>query len=80
MLTLSHQRALVSKQKNSILCCIKKVTSRSREAIPPLCSALRQPHPECCIEFQSPQYKKHMELLEQTQHRATNMIKGLKHI
>ncbi|GAB0175574.1 cAMP-dependent protein kinase inhibitor alpha [Grus japonensis] len=64
-LNVTQQCVLAAQKVNRILGCItRSVTSRSREGILPLYSALVRPHLEYCIQLWGPQYKKDMELLK----------------
>jgi len=78
---MTQKCVLTTKKANRILGCInRRVASRSREGILPLCIAMVRVHVEFCVQLWSPQHRTDMDLLGQVQRRAKKLIRGLEHL
>ena len=80
---MSQQCAITAQKAKCILSCIqRRVVSRVREVILPLCSALVRPQLEHCVHTLSPHYRRDMDLLECLIICVctTEMIQGMEHL
>jgi len=74
----SQQWALAAQRANPTPGCIQpSMTSRARERIVPVCSALVWPHLEHCVQVWALQFEKDVKVLGCFQRRATKLVKGL---
>ena len=72
---MSQQYSLAGKDAKHILACIRK-TSRSRDVMFALPSALVILHPEYCVQFGASQYKRDLANLEQVQQAEGQQLRG----
>lgn len=68
-----HQVVVGPCHTGSLGCVRPSPVSRTREVVPPLCSALGRPHLANCVQVWAPQYGRDVELLERGQQRASKM-------
>lgn len=78
-LVMSWQYALKAR-KPAVFWARRVVASRSREVFISLYSTFMTTHLEYCIWHWGPQHKKDVDLLEQVQQRATEMIRWIEHL
>lgn len=77
----SQQYNLAAQKGNSILDCSRlSITSRLREVILCLCSALVRHTWSVVFQFWAPLYKRDMDIVERVQRRAMKITEGLEHL
>lgn len=70
---------LAEVKASSVLRCISKSITKSRDMIIPLHSALVRPHLEKCSAF-IPKFTRHMKKIERVQWRATKIVTELENL
>lgn len=78
---MNQQSILAVAKANCFVGCIRKIfTSRMKDVIMPLNSALFKPCLEYRVQFWSSQFKGHTGKLERVQKRTSMMIRGLENL
>ena len=75
---VSEQCRIAASKGNQVLEIIRRnITYKENSLIVPLYKAIVRPHLEYCIHAWSPYLRKHIDMLEKIQRRATKLILGL---
>ena len=78
---VSEQCRIAASKGNQVLGMNRRnIPYTYKSLVVPLCKAIVRPHFECFIQAWSPYLRKDIDMLEQIQRRATNLIPGLRDI